>query len=92
MSENQPDTITHHAMLVAWGQYSQSIGLIRAIEAVLLHQKKVEHSPQTKILKFFIAILAGLKHLQELSRSVAQEFPPQPYWAPHPDSQNCLRQ
>ena len=69
MSENQPDTITHHAMLVAWGQFGQSIGLIRAIEAVLLHQKKVEHSPQTKILEFFVANLAGLKHLQELSRS-----------------------
>jgi hypothetical protein len=69
MSENHSDTITHHAMLVAWGQFGQSIGLIRAIEAVLLHQKKVEHSPQTKILEFFIAILAGLKHLQELSRS-----------------------
>src|SRR5271157_2797828 len=69
MSENQSDTITHHAMLVAWGQFGQSIGLIQAIEAVLLHQKKVEHSPQTKILEFFIAILAGLKHLQELSRS-----------------------
>jgi len=69
MSENQSDTITHHAMLVAWGQFAQSIGLIQAIEAVLLHQKKVEHRPQTKILEFFIAILAGLKHLQELSRS-----------------------
>ncbi|HVP21482.1 MAG TPA: hypothetical protein VMS73_06435 [Anaerolineaceae bacterium] len=69
MSENQPDTITHHAMLVAWGQFGQSIGLIRAIEAVQLRQKKVEHCPQTKILEFFVAIVAGLKHLQELSRS-----------------------
>jgi len=69
MSEKQPDTITYHAMLVAWGQFGQSIGLIQAIEAVLLRQKKVEHSPQTKILEFFVAILAGLKHLQELSHS-----------------------
>lgn len=43
MSENQPDTITHHAMLVAWGQFGQSIGLVQAIEAVTLHQKTVEH-------------------------------------------------
>lgn len=69
MSENQPDTITYHAMLVAWGQFSQRIGLIQAIEAVHLHQKTVTHRPQTKILEFFIAILAGLKHLHELSRS-----------------------
>ena len=69
MSQNQPDTITHHAMLVAWGQFAQSIGLIREIEAVLLRQKKVEHNPPTKILEFLVSILAGLKHLQELSRS-----------------------
>jgi hypothetical protein len=69
MSEKQSETLTHHAMLVAWGQFAQSIGMIRAIEAVALHQKTVEHSPQTKVLEFFVAILAGLQHLQELSRS-----------------------
>lgn len=69
MSEKQSDTITHHAMLVAWGQFAQSIGLIEAIESIALHQKTVEHRPQTKILEFFVAILAGLPHLQDLSRS-----------------------
>jgi hypothetical protein len=69
MSEKQPDTLTHHAMLVAWGQFAQRIGLIDALEALALHQKTVEHSPQAKILEFFVAILAGLQHLQELSRS-----------------------
>ena len=34
-----------------------------------LHQKTVTHRPQTKILEFFVAILAGLKHLKDLSRS-----------------------
>jgi hypothetical protein len=34
MSEKQPDTLTHHAMLVAWGQFAQSIGMIRDIEAI----------------------------------------------------------
>jgi len=69
MSEKQLETLTHHAMLVAWGQFAQRIGLIREIEAIALHQKTVEHSPQTKVLEFFVAILAGLQHLQELSRS-----------------------
>ncbi len=69
MSQNHPDTLTHHAMLVAWGQFAQSIGLIREMESVPLHQKKVEHSPQTKILEFLVANLAGLKYLQELSKS-----------------------
>lgn len=69
MSEKQPDTLTHHAMLVAWGQFAQNIGLIETIETVALHQKKVEHSPHSKVLEFFVAILAGLPHLQDLSRS-----------------------
>ena len=69
MSTNQPDTITHHAMLVAWGQFAQAIGFIQKIEAIDLRQKKVEHSPQTKILEFLLSILAGLPHLQDLSRS-----------------------
>lgn len=69
MSDNETDGLTHHAMLVAWGQFAQSIGLIQAIEGVSLHQKAVTHRPQTKILEFFVAILAGLAHLKDLSRS-----------------------
>ena len=56
-------------MLVAWGEYAQSIGLIDEIESVPLHQKTVTHRPQSKILEFFVAILAGLPHLKDLSRS-----------------------
>jgi hypothetical protein len=56
-------------MLVAWGEFAQSIGLIQEIESVPLHQKTVAHRPQTKILEFFVAILSGLAHLKDLSRS-----------------------
>jgi hypothetical protein len=56
-------------MLVVWGQFAQSIGLIDQIQSVSLHQKTVEHSPQLKILEFLVAMLAGLEHLQDLSRS-----------------------
>ena len=37
MSELSEMTLTHHAMLVAWGQYAHCIGLIQAIEAIPLH-------------------------------------------------------
>lgn len=37
-----------------------SIGLVKAIEAVELKQKKRDHTPQTKVLEFLVAILAGL--------------------------------
>jgi hypothetical protein len=52
MSQKYPDTITHHATLVAWGQFAQSIGFIPRMESVSLHQKKVEYSLQTKVLVF----------------------------------------
>lgn len=69
MSHNEVECLTHHAMLVVWGQFAQSIGLVEEIESLFLHQKGVRHQPQTKILEFFIAILAGLEHLKDLSRS-----------------------
>ena len=69
MSASEINELTHHAMLVAWGEFAQSIGLIQDVESVPLHQKTVTHRPQTKILEFFLAILAGLEHLQDLSRS-----------------------
>jgi len=61
--------LTQHAMLVAWGVYAQQIGLVEAIEQVKLHQKKREHKPQTKVLEFLVAMLAGLRHLQDISRA-----------------------
>ncbi len=69
MSDSEINELTHHAMLVTWGEFAQSIGLIQAVESVPLRQKRVTHRPQTKILEFFIAILAGLEHLKDLSRS-----------------------
>lgn len=70
MSANNPSPIlTNHAMLVAWGIYARQIGLVEAIEAVRLHQKKREHRPQTKVIEFLVAILAGLPHLKDLSLS-----------------------
>jgi hypothetical protein len=69
MNQNHLETLTYHAMLVVWGQFAQGMGLIDKIQSVPLHQKTVTHSPQGKILEFLIAILAGLEHLQDLSRS-----------------------
>ena len=69
MSQNHPEMLTQHAMLVVWGQFAQSIGLIGQTQSVSLHQKTIAHSPQRKVLEFLVAILAGLEHLQDLSRS-----------------------
>jgi hypothetical protein len=70
MDSTTPDlTLTHHAMLVVWGQYAHYMGLIAALEALPMHQKTYHHRPQTKILEFLVAVLAGLPHLQDLSVS-----------------------
>jgi len=69
MSQNDLETHTHHAMLVIWGQFAHCIGLPGLFQAVKLHQKTVQHSPQTKVLEFLVSILAGLEHMQDISRS-----------------------
>jgi hypothetical protein len=59
---------TEHALLVLLGQYAQHLGLINALMAVPLHQQARTFSPQTKVLEFLVAILAGLPHLEDISR------------------------
>ena len=80
---------TQHAFLVAWGWFGEHIGLIRQLQAVPLRQKSYHHTPQGKVLEFLVAILAGTKHLQDISLSahplgrdqaVAQAWG-QPGWA-----------
>ncbi len=68
MSENEEQIQqTQQAFLVAWGQFSQEKGLTQRIETVKLRQKNYHHRPQTKVLEFLVAVLSGLKQLQEIS-------------------------
>jgi hypothetical protein len=69
MSESTTTLLTQHAMLVAWGEYAQSIGLVKGIEGVPLDQKEIDHSPQRKVIEFLVAILGGLPYLKDISRS-----------------------
>ena len=67
MSENDVPQLTHHALLIAWGQFAQCIGLTEQLSAVPIKQKTVDHSPQSKVQEFLVANLAGLAHLKEIS-------------------------
>ncbi len=70
MSSDQSEVQhTQHAFLVVWGWFGEHIGLIRRLLAVPLKQKRYHHTPQGKVLEFLVAILAGLKHLQDISLS-----------------------
>jgi hypothetical protein len=80
---------TQHAFLVAWGWFAEHLGLIQQLQALSLKQKHYHHRPQTKVLEFLVAILAGLQHLQDISlaahpldkdQTVAQAWG-QPAWA-----------
>ena len=80
---------TQHAFLVAWGWFAEHLGLIQQLQAVSLKQRHYHHRPQTKVLEFLVAILAGLQHLQDISlaahpldkdQAVAQAWE-QPAWA-----------
>lgn len=91
MSENGTEMSTQHAMMVIWGQFAQAFGMIQAVTGVPIDQKTVDYSPHTKILEFFLAILGGLEHLQELNTAaeplvkdtaVAKAWA-QPGWAHH---------
>lgn len=64
---NRREQETQHALLVVWGKVAQEMGLISGIEAVKLGQKNYDHSPQAKVLELFVAILSGVKYLQDIS-------------------------
>lgn len=100
MSPTEAPCLTHHALLVAWGQYAQAMGVIDAIEAIPLHQKTIDHRPQTKVLEFLVAILGGFEHLKDISLSahpldrdpaVARAWR-QPGWADHSGVSRTLSQ
>lgn len=58
---------TQHALLVPWGYFAREIGLLSGIEVIKLSQKVYEHTPQAKVIEFFVAILSGAKYLQDIS-------------------------
>lgn len=70
MSTKQPsEALTSHALLVAWGIYARQLGLIEGMMGIELKQQTYRHRPQTKVLEFLVAMLAGLRHLQDISRA-----------------------
>ena len=90
MSKNNTQVFeTQHAFLVVWGHFAQEIGLVKAIETVPLKQKVYHHKPETKVLEFLVALMSGLRQLQEISLAahplvkdqVVAEAWGQPGWA-----------
>ena len=58
---------TEHALLVVWGLFAQQMGLLKGLEDVPVKMGTGVYTPQTKIIEFFIAVLAGLDSLHQLN-------------------------
>ena len=61
------DLTTDHAGLVLLGKFAQHLGLIERLQTVPLAQRTRTHSPQDKLIQFFVGILAGLDYLQDFN-------------------------
>jgi hypothetical protein len=60
---------TQHALLIALGECAKRSGFIDQVNRVEMHQKTVVHNPQEKVMEFFVAQLAGLPYLKDISRA-----------------------
>lgn len=61
------DLTTDHAGLVLLGKFAQHLGLIERLQTIPLAQRTRTHSPQDKLIQFFVGILAGLDYLQDFN-------------------------
>jgi hypothetical protein len=67
-SEHGPTT---HAMLIVWGHFAHTIGLLHRLAWIPVPQKTVLHAPQEKLTEFLIGLLSGIEYLTDLSEGAA---------------------
>jgi hypothetical protein len=92
-------TLTSHAMLVIWGAFACQIGLVDKLEKVTIPQRRRDHTPQTKLIEFLVAILGGCAYLKDISHgphpldqdeAVAEAWE-QPAWADYSGVSRTLK-
>src|SRR3990170_4567227 len=62
---------TQHAMLIVWGHFARSIGLLGRLARVPIGQKTVLRAPQEKLVELQLGLLAGIEYLTDLSEGPA---------------------
>ena len=55
-------------MLAPWGIFAQRIGLVEALKGVANPQRQRDHTPQTKLTEFMVAISCGCAYLQDINQ------------------------
>src|ERR1035437_2783610 len=65
--------VTQHAMLLAWGHFARTTGLLEAMNQVPIPQKVVLSAllPAQKLTEWLIGLLAGIAYLSDLSEGAA---------------------
>jgi hypothetical protein len=63
--------LTQHAMLIVWGHFARTIGLLERLAKVPIPQKKVLRYPQEKLAEFLVGLLSGIEYLTDLSEGPA---------------------
>ena len=58
---------TQHAMLIVWGHFARTLGLLDRLARLPIHQKTVRHAPHEKIVEFLSGLLSGMEYLTDLS-------------------------
>lgn len=58
-------------MLIVWGQFGQTMGLLEGLARVPIPQKKVLRAPQEKVMEFLVGLLSGIEYLTDLSEGPA---------------------
>ena len=78
MAELAQGMLTQHALLLPWGEFAGEIGLLDKLLELPIPQKEVVHTPQGKVLAFFLGILSGITHLKDLNEGphpLAHDWP-----------------
>jgi hypothetical protein len=71
-AETAPEqSATTHAMLIVWGHFARTIGLLDRLAQVPIPQKTVRHAPQAKLTEFLMGLLSGIEYLTDLSEGAA---------------------
>jgi hypothetical protein len=76
MADLPQGMLTQHALLVAWGEFAQEIGLIDTLKQVPIPQK-------AKLLTFLMGSLSGIEHLKDLNEGahpLAHDWPAMRAW------------
>ena len=63
--------LTQHAMLIVWGHFARTIGLLERLAQVPIAQKTVVRAPQEKIVELLVGLLTGMEYLTDLSEGPA---------------------